>query len=82
MNTYCPHRHRVACSLHLMQRAEERNVDLSAEAIGRLERAIEKCRPAFERPGQDRYWIRVRHNGSRMQVLYDTRLRCLVTVWR
>ena len=82
MNTYCPLRHRVACSLHLMQRVEERGVDLSAEAVERLERAIETCRPAFERPGQDRYWIRVRHNGRRLQVLYDTRLRCLVTVGR
>lgn len=82
MSVYCPHRHRIACSLHMLQRAEERGVCLSAEAVERLERAIEKSRPAFERPGQDRYWIRVRHNGNRMHVLYDTRLRCLVTVGR
>jgi hypothetical protein len=65
-----------------MQRVEERGVDLSADAIGRLEDAIERSRAAFVQPGQERYWIRVRHNGRRLHVLYDTRLCCLVTVGR
>lgn len=82
MNVYCPLRHRVACSLRLIQRAEQRGVEFSAEEIGRLEAAIEKLRPAFEMPDQDRYWITVKHHGERVRVLYDIRLRCLVTVWR
>ena len=82
MSTYCPIRHRWACWRHLMQRIRTREVALSAAAVERLERAIEKSRIAFEQPGRSRYWIRVKHNGNRMRVLYDTQLRCLVTVWR
>lgn len=81
MEAYSPARHRVAYSLHLMQRAEQRGVELTADDIERLESAIEKLRPAFEVEGQERYWITVRRPGCRFRVLYDIRLHCLVTVW-
>ena len=79
---YSPAHHRAACAVHVLARADQRGVALSAEEAARLEATIERLRPAFERPAQDRYWLTIRRHAGRARVLYDTRLRCLVTVWR
>lgn len=79
---YCPARHRPACAVHALRRAEQRGVEIGPDEILRLETAIETLRPAFEVPGQDRYWLIVKRAGSRYRVLYDVRMGCLVTVWR
>lgn len=73
--------HRAACSVHVLNRAEQRGVDLKGEDIARLEKTLERLRPCFERSGQDRYWVGVRRDSRRFRVLYDIRLHCLVTVW-
>lgn len=81
MMPYSPAVHRINCSIHVVARAETRGLDLTAADISRLERMIDRLRPAFERPGRDRYWITVKRPASRkFWCLYDTSLGCLVTV--
>lgn len=75
-------RRRAACHLHLLSRAADRGIVFTADDVVRLEGAIEKARPAFEQPGIDRYKLRVKLAGTRMRVVYDADLKCLVTVWR
>lgn len=82
MTGYDPTIHRAACARHVRRRARERGVVIRGDAIVRLERAIEKLRPAFETPTAHRYLLTVKRSGRRTRVLYDTRLHCLVTVWR
>lgn len=76
--------HRVRCQLHFLRRAEERGLDITAEEIADLETLIERARPAFVTPGQDRYILTIKRGriGRRLTVVYDTTLRCLVTPLR
>ncbi|TCS62568.1 hypothetical protein [Varunaivibrio sulfuroxidans] len=77
-----PAHHRAACARHVRRRARQRGVVIRGDGIVRLEAAIERLRPAFETPDRHRFWLTVKRPGRRMRVLYDTRLHCLVTVWR
>jgi len=74
--------HRAFCSLHMLNRIDERDVGLDPADIGPLEEMIRRMRPVFERPGQDRYTIKVKRTRGRIRVVYDTRLQILVTVWK
>lgn len=71
---------RLRCQTHALMRAEERGVDIDVGAVVRLEAAIERLRAAWEVPGVDRYWFPIRLPRQRCRVLYDARLRCIVTV--
>ena len=73
--------HRAFCSLHLLNRIDERDVGLKPADIGPLEEMIRRMRPVFERPDQDRYTIRVKRSTGRIRVVYDTRLQILITAW-
>jgi len=73
--------HRLACTLHCRNRAEERDVPMSLHEVEGLSRLIERARPAFETPGRTRYRVGVRRgNGDRFRVIYDTQLQTVVTV--
>lgn len=73
---------RVYCQIHALKRGLERGIPLDCAAIARLEERLDQLRPAFEQPGRDRYRLYTRVAGVPVRVLYDVRLRCLVTVWR
>ena len=73
--------HRANCRCHVLRVAGARGCSIGLCELPRLERRLEIMRPAFERPGQDQYMIRVRRPRGCISVIYDTRLRCLVTVW-
>ena len=73
--------HRASCCIHVLSRAEQRGIALDGDTLARLEAACEKLRPAFEKPGEERYWIGVKLGPQPFRALYDTRLRCFVTVW-
>ena len=72
---------RACCHLHFLRRAEERGIEITGEEIERLERALDRTRPAYERPGVHRYRVTVKHALGRLGVAYDTHLGCLVSVW-
>lgn len=57
-----------------MNTTEEHEFTLKPEDIARLESALERTRPAFERPGIERYNVRVKHAGRRIRVIWDTQL--------
>jgi len=71
--------HRLNCRAHFARRVAERAVPLSAGDIARLERRIERMRPAFERKGVNRYRLTIIARGRFLRVVYDTELHCLVT---
>lgn len=73
--------HRFRCRLHVEKRAIQRRIPLSPWDIDRLERSLERLRPAFERPGVNRYRLTLKHDSRRLVVIYDTRLCCLVSLW-
>lgn len=75
--------HRMHCHLLFLRRLEERGIDVRPEEIAALEALCEGLRPAYQRPGQDRYILTIRRGRlgwRRLTVVYDTTLRCLVTV--
>lgn len=74
--------HRVCCSLHFLQRAEARKISLSPDCLSRLEKTLERMRPAYELPGQSRYRITVLREKQVLLVVYDIALKTLVTVWK
>lgn len=74
-------RSRASCHLHFLSRAVERNIVLTADDVVRLENLIERMRPVFEVPGVTRYKLRARRSGKRVRVVYDTNLRCVVSIW-
>lgn len=73
---------RLNCRVHFLRRAQERGLNISAFGVYRLERRIAMCAAAFVRDGIDRYVLTVLVAGDRAVVVYDTHLRCLVTVHR
>ena len=75
-----PAHHRAACDLHVLARARQPGLGMTAADVANLEKAIDRLRPAFERPGRCRYWLTVKRSGGRVRVIYDTRLQCLVTI--
>ena len=77
---YSPAHHRAACGLHVLAHARQRGIAMTAVDVANLEKTIDRLRPAFERPGRDRYWLTVRRPGGKIRVVYDTRLQCLVTI--
>jgi len=72
--------HRRHCRLHMLSRAEARGLNLTVPMLFHLERRIERMRCVFERPGQERYRVTLVLSGEYFIVVYDTRLRCLVTM--
>lgn len=74
--------HRLACRLHMMRRMAERGLDLTVFEVFRIERRLHRARMLFERPGSERYLIALKLGRQRHHVVYDARLRVLVTVLR
>ena len=73
---------RMACHLHVMRRAAQRGIVMTADDIVRLEGMLDRARAAYQRPGAGRYLLTVKSAaGRRMRVVYDARLRCMVSVW-
>ncbi|MFZ2470203.1 MAG: hypothetical protein WAW54_17580 [Parvibaculum sedimenti] len=72
--------HRRRCRLHMLKRASERGMPLSVFEVWRLERRIERCRDAFALPEAQRYQITLIIGREKFVVVYDARLRCLVTL--
>jgi len=72
--------HRAACQYHAARRADQRGLELSPSDLERLGSVLETLRPMFERPGETRYPLRMRLNGRRVFVVYDTALSVVVTV--
>ncbi|WP_316978028.1 hypothetical protein [Shumkonia mesophila] len=73
---------RMACHMHVMKRASQRGIVITADDIVRYEALMERARPAYERPGAARYLLTVKSAaGRRMRVVYDVELRCMVSVW-
>lgn len=73
---------RMSCHMHVLQRAARRGIVMTADDIVRLEDLIGRSTPAFERPGAARYLLTVKPaGGRRMRAVYDTGLRCLVSIW-
>lgn len=74
---------RMTCHMHVLRRAIERGIVMTADDIVRLEELIGRAALAFERPGADRYRITVTTGaGQRLRTVYDSRLKCLVSVWQ
>ncbi len=73
--------HRDLCRRHFIGRACERGIELTPAEARRLERRLGRARPAFLRPGVDRYRLRLKWKNRRIVVVYDSRLGCLVTLW-
>lgn len=72
---------RANCEIHALHRAEDYGFPLTAEQLAKLNTDIEALRPAFERPGQHRYRLRIhRGDGRRLRVVYDTDLQTVVTI--
>tara|TARA_R110000868_G_scaffold31325_2_gene114832 strand:- start:26292 stop:26600 length:309 start_codon:yes stop_codon:yes gene_type:complete len=72
---------RCYCGLHTHKRAQERGIALTHQQIEQLSARINRMRPAFERPGQDRYRLRVRlGTGKKVRLVFDTKLSTIVTV--
>lgn len=69
------------CHGHFLKRALQHKIKIQKGDLPRIEFACEKARPAYEKPDQNRYWIRFNLNGQRFRVIYDTDLECLVTIW-
>ena len=63
------------------RRSLERGLGLGTDDIERLESMLERMRPVFERPGETRYRLTVKRHRGRIQVVYDTRLQCLMSAW-
>jgi hypothetical protein len=72
---------RTDCFMHFLRRIDEREIPLTGEEIEKIERSLERTRPAFERPGVFRYEVVVKLAWGRICVIYDTHLRCLVNAW-
>lgn len=71
------------CHRHLARRARDHGIALRPADVTRIERRIERARPAWQRPGVERYVIRInRGRRDRLSFVYDARLACLVSVWR
>ena len=79
-DVYNPARHRAACGIHVLVRARQHGIAMTAVDVADLERVIDRLRPAFEQPGRCRYWLTVRRHSGSVRVIYDTHLGCLVTV--
>ncbi|MBX3447535.1 MAG: hypothetical protein KF765_12345 [Parvibaculaceae bacterium] len=71
--------HRMNCRNHFARRAALRAPQLTHADIERLERRIDRMRPAFEREGVNRYNLTIISGGQFLRVVYDTELKCLVT---
>lgn len=71
--------HRDCCRAHFAKRARLTGIEIH---VARIERMLERARPAFERPGIDRYPVTLRRTKERLTVVYDTTLHCVVTCWR
>lgn len=67
----------AACRVHARRRARERDCPVPVE---RLERLCARMRPAFLKPGTERYLLTVHGGGWRWQVVWDEALGCVVTV--
>lgn len=74
--------HRLNCELHLFRRLQDRGIHLSPADLQRLITAIRKARPAYQISGESRYRLRVRLDGERYVVVWDSALDCIVTIWR
>ena len=62
---------RCYCGLHTHKRAQERGIALTHQQIEQLSARINRMRPAFERPGQDRYRLRVRlGTGKKVRLVF------------
>lgn len=75
--------HRMHCHLHFLRAIQMRGIDMTPDEIGQLEALLERSRPAYVRPGINRYVLTVRRGRlgqRRLTVVYDIALRCLVTV--
>jgi len=72
---------RICCRLHMLNRVQERRIDLSAAEIRLLEGIIERMRQAFEAAGRGRYKLKIKRPSENIIVVYDTRLNCLVSAW-
>jgi hypothetical protein len=77
-----PERYRACCQIQALIRAEQRGLNLDAADIAEIEGTIEATRQAWIIPGRDRYGFSVRHRGVRCWVVYDARIRCVVTIVR
>ena len=73
--------HRGRCRTHAQRRCAERGIPLDPDQLQHLERTLERMRPCYEREGQQRYRLVVRHSAGHLRAVYDTRLHCLVTAW-
>lgn len=72
--------HRIACRAHMLKRMEMRGLDLTAFQVFRIERRLHRARALFEVAGAERYRIGLLIGRKRFYVVYDARLRVLVTV--
>lgn len=73
---------RARCWAHALVRAAQREVDLTPARLASIEQLITDMRPAFMRPDENRYRLRIKHNRERLFVIYDAPLGCIVTVLR
>ena len=73
--------HRVHCQLHFDARVQERALALSDADTAALAENIERLRPCWWVVGRDRYRLTTRHRGRRIQLIYDSSLRTLVSAW-
>lgn len=74
-------RQRRQCHRYLVRAARRRGIAFERGELVRLESRIDHSRAAFERPGVDRYLVRIRRGRQRLTFLYVARLGCLLTVW-
>lgn len=72
---------RNGCRRHALCAAGQRGVPMGLCEFIRLERKLDTLRPAFEVPGRDLYLVHVKRRRDRVNVIYDTKRRCLVTIW-
>ncbi len=72
---------RYNCVEHMRKRAAARVTPMTAEQVEALGALADRFRPILEKPGQHRYWLKVRSgDGIRYRMLYDTDLSTPVTV--
>lgn len=71
---------RSRCGSLFLHTARRRGLYLGIAEIAKLESRIARLQPCFERPDQHRYELTLRIQRKRIPVIYDTSLRCLVSV--
>lgn len=71
---------RSKCGVRFLRSAQRQGLFLSVAEVARIEQRLARLQPCFERPGTHRYELTLRISRRRVPVVYDTELRCLVSM--